>query len=179
MCGASGAVMSTSASAASRSRSHSGPRRKDECFAPRQLEKWSKSRYAESERIRPLGTKAVESSKPMKEGSRAARRPSRAMTSESLRHVLDEVSIGYDWVLIDTPPVGLLSDAKLVAAFADGVVLVVLAGRTPAGMVQGAAETLGRERVLGVVLNRAEPDAVMGGYGYYHNYGHYYGTRQG
>mgnify|MGYP003338456729 CR=1 FL=1 len=46
-------------------------------------------------------------------------------------------------------------------------------------LFQGAAETLGRERVLGVVLNRAEPDAVMGGYGYYHNYGHYYGTRQG
>jgi Mrp family chromosome partitioning ATPase len=39
---------------------------------------------------------------------------------------------------------------------ADVVLLVVEAGRTPARLVQRTAEALGKERVMGVILNRAD-----------------------
>jgi Mrp family chromosome partitioning ATPase len=47
-------------------------------------------------------------------------------------------------------------DANLLAAMADVVLLVVQAGRTPARLVQRTADALGRERVMGVILNRAD-----------------------
>jgi protein-tyrosine kinase len=102
--------------------------------------------------------------------------PIRVLSAANLRTVLAAIGGPFDWVLIDTPPVGLLSDAKLVSDHADGVLLIVGAGRAPRGLIRNAVETLGREKVLGVVLNRADDLAVMGGYYYgYYDYGHYEG----
>ena len=53
------------------------------------------------------------------------------LTSSRMRHLLDEARETFDWVIIDTPPVGLLPDAHLLAAMVDGAVLVVGAGMTP------------------------------------------------
>ena len=102
--------------------------------------------------------------------------PIAALSSPNLHALLERAGARFDWVLIDTPPVGLVPDATLVAAQADAVLLVVLAGVTPAELVQDAVEALGRNRVLGVVLNRADHHAVMGGhyYRYYSDYDRYY-----
>ena len=63
----------------------------------------------------------------------------------------------FDWVILDTPPVVLLPDAHLLASMVDGALLVVRAGSTPHELVRRAVEAIGRSRILGVVLNRAEP----------------------
>jgi Mrp family chromosome partitioning ATPase len=56
-------------------------------------------------------------------------------------------------VLLDTPPIGALADADLLSDVVDGVLLVVGAGRTGYRLAERAAKVLGRDRVLGVVLN--------------------------
>ena len=48
---------------------------------------------------------------------------------------------------------------QAVASAADGVLLVVRAGQTPLGDVQATVKTIGRDRILGVVLNRAKAPA--------------------
>ena len=75
----------------------------------------------------------------------------------------------FDWVIIDTPPVGLMPDANLLAAMVDAAFVVVHAGRTPYPLVKKAVDAIGLERVLGVVLNRAERSAAAAAY----NYGYY------
>jgi receptor protein-tyrosine kinase len=77
-------------------------------------------------------------------------------------------------VIIDTPPIGLLPDANLLGSMADGSVLVVKADSTPYPMVTRAITSLGPDRVLGVVLNRAtvSPHASRYGYSYDYNYGY-------
>jgi capsular exopolysaccharide synthesis family protein len=95
--------------------------------------------------------------------------PMSRLASERMRRVLAEAAAQFDWVIIDTPPVGTVPDANLLATMADVVVLVVQAGRTPVRLVQRTAEAVGRERVIGVVLNRAEDRVVSGessDYGY-------------
>lgn len=106
---------------------------------------------------------------------RATSDPMAGLTSSRMAAILDEATEHFDWVIIDTPPVGLLSDARLLAALADVALLVVGAGTTPAGAIQRAIEAIGRERVLGVVLNRAD-EALAGGDYYYYSY---YGASQG
>jgi Mrp family chromosome partitioning ATPase len=88
--------------------------------------------------------------------------PMSALSSERMRRLVEEARETFDWVLIDTPPIGLLSDASLLSQIADGAILVVKAGATPFDLVQRAIATLGRERLLGVVLNQAERTSSAG-----------------
>jgi capsular exopolysaccharide synthesis family protein len=80
--------------------------------------------------------------------------PMSGLASERMKQILDDASGRFDWVVIDTPPVVLLSDAKLLAEMADAVVLVIRAGITPVALIQKAVESLDRRRIVGVVLNR-------------------------
>jgi protein-tyrosine kinase len=94
--------------------------------------------------------------------------PTGKLTSDQLRQVLEEARARYDWVIFDTPPIGVASDARLLSEIADGVVLVVEAGKTGYPDLLRAVETIGRERVIGVVLNRVRH--ISGGNYYYSNY---------
>jgi capsular exopolysaccharide synthesis family protein len=96
--------------------------------------------------------------------------PMARLTSVRMRQLIEEARAAFDWVIIDTPPVGLLTDASLLAAMADGAILVVEAGSTPYDLVKRAVEMIGTGRVLGVVLNRAEVSPRTYGYGYYGGY---------
>jgi capsular exopolysaccharide synthesis family protein len=99
--------------------------------------------------------------------------PMSGLTSDRMQRLFDEAASRFDWVIVDTPPVGLLSDARLLAAMAHGTLLVVQAGRTPYAMVRRAVEAIGRDRILGVVLNQAEEYAGTPGYSYYNYYDAY------
>lgn len=95
--------------------------------------------------------------------------PVAVLSSARLRQIIEEARDAFDWVLIDTPPVGLLSDANLIADLADGTLLVVKAAATPYDVVQRAVATLGRDRLLGVILNQAADAGPASKYhGYYY-----------
>ena len=99
--------------------------------------------------------------------------PISGLTSERMRRIVAAASREFEWVILDTPPVGLLPDAGLLGGMVDTVVLIVAAGRTQYRMVHRTVETIGRDRIFGVVLNRATIDPLWGGYGsyYYQAYG--------
>lgn len=82
--------------------------------------------------------------------------PMGALTSPRMKQILDEASARFDWVILDSPPMGPMADAHLLAEMADAAVFVVRAGRTQHALVKKAIEALGRERLLGVVLNGVE-----------------------
>lgn len=101
--------------------------------------------------------------------------PLSGLTSERMRRLVQQARTAFDWVLIDTPPVTLLPDANLLAACVDGVLLVVRAGKTPFQLVKRTVETLGHDRILGVVMNAVDfaHDRNAGGYYEYYGYGYY------
>jgi Mrp family chromosome partitioning ATPase len=87
--------------------------------------------------------------------------------------LLEECARRYDFVLIDTPPVGLLADAQLLARLAGAVILVIGAGSTPAPAIARAVAEIGEDCIIGTVLNRVDPGQSLEGY--YADY--YYATR--
>ena len=91
------------------------------------------------------------------------------LTSSSLRTLISDASSQFDWVIIDTPPVGALPDARLISNLADAVLFVIDAQGTPYDLVKRAIAELGPERIVGTVLNRIEPHSlpVNDYYGYY------------
>ena len=102
--------------------------------------------------------------------------PMAGLTSERMRHLLDEARGSFDWIIIDTPPLMLLPDAHLLSSLVDGAVLVVKARSTPHEMVKRTADIIGKNRVVGVVLNQAD-EREHSSYGGY--YGGYYLTAKG
>ena len=103
--------------------------------------------------------------------------PMAGLTSERMRRLIDEARQSFDWVILDTPPIMLLPDAHLLAAMVQGAVMVVRANSTPFELIKRATDALGRQRILGVVLNRAEPGHSADHYQYY-GYGDTGETRQ-
>jgi capsular exopolysaccharide synthesis family protein len=95
--------------------------------------------------------------------------PLAGLTSHRMRSVLEEASSAFDWVLLDSPPVGIMPDANLLAGLTDGVILVIAAGVTPYTAVERAVDAIGRDHVIGSVLNRAE-ERNLPASSYYHEY---------
>jgi Mrp family chromosome partitioning ATPase len=85
----------------------------------------------------------------------------------------------YDWIVIDTPPVGAVSEPLILAPMTDGAVVVAAAEMVPRKAVLHTLERIHETgaRILGVVLNRAQVDKHS--YYYSHYYGHYYGRYYG
>jgi protein-tyrosine kinase len=90
------------------------------------------------------------------------------LSSPQLQRLVEEASTRFDWVIIDTPPVALLTDAKLLTSLVDAVLLVIAAGRTQYDYLARAVQAVGRERILGVVLNRVTEGVIRQGYGSYY-----------
>ena len=81
--------------------------------------------------------------------------PTSLVESPTMRNLLTWWRDQYDHIILDTPPVNVITDAALLGAHADGVVLIARAGVTHAASLGYAMEQLRRVRaqVLGVVLS--------------------------
>jgi len=80
--------------------------------------------------------------------------------------LLDEARRLFDYIIIDAPPLGVFTDANLLINRADAALLVVRASKTRYSVLNRLLEQLPRERMLGVVLNRAESEPDETGYYY-------------
>jgi Mrp family chromosome partitioning ATPase len=78
------------------------------------------------------------------------------LSPDAVRDSLEAVASGYDWIVLDGPPLLESPDAAPLGSVADGVVVVVQAGRTKRPVLTRSVDLLRRAggRVLGVVLNR-------------------------
>jgi polysaccharide biosynthesis transport protein len=100
--------------------------------------------------------------------------PSELLASDRMKHLIQEMRSRYAYVIFDSPPVMAVTDAIVLAANADGVVLTVHGGQTPRELVQRAAERLRQSNipVLGALLNNL--DLQQYGYTYKKSYYDYY-----
>jgi succinoglycan biosynthesis transport protein ExoP len=97
--------------------------------------------------------------------------PSELLASDRMRHLVAEMRAKYAYVIFDSPPVLAVTDAIVLAAAADGVVLTVHGGKTPRDLVQRSAERLRQANipVLGALLNNLD----LHQYGYTYKKGYY------
>ncbi len=104
--------------------------------------------------------------------------PAELLGARRMRELLAVAPERFDIVIVDSPPVLAVSDARTVAPLVDGVLLVVASGASPRAALQRAKEQLAtvRSRVLGAVLNRFDPGAHGYSKRYYDTYDGYYST---
>lgn len=115
--------------------------------------------------------------------------PLELLLSQRFDQVLAELQTLFDIIIIDSPPVGLVSDALVLAPRVTGTILVVKAQSTPAPQVRKTIASLqrGGARILGMVLNALDFSRAntyygehnAGGESYGYGYGSGYGSGSG
>jgi non-specific protein-tyrosine kinase len=98
--------------------------------------------------------------------------PSELLSSPRMRDLVETLRQEADMVILDSPPALVVTDATLLAALADGAILVAEAGRTRSAALRRAVDGLSRatDRLLGVVLNKVGRRGTPTYYHYYHYY---------
>ncbi|HEY3173977.1 MAG TPA: polysaccharide biosynthesis tyrosine autokinase [Thermoanaerobaculia bacterium] len=92
--------------------------------------------------------------------------PSVLLASDSMSHLLTALGSSFDFVVIDSPPVGAVTDAVLLGVHSDGVILCVRAGTTPRELSASARDKLlwSGVRILGAALTMAEDETTRTDY---------------
>jgi len=83
----------------------------------------------------------------------AAINPLELLHLKEVRRLMDRLRSAFRWILLDSPPLLAASDANLLAALADGTLLVTKIGATTVDSMNRATESLGQDRILGIIAN--------------------------
>jgi non-specific protein-tyrosine kinase len=92
-------------------------------------------------------------------------RAAEILGSAEMRRLVDALRTQFDRMIFDTPPASPLADVGALAPLADGVLMVVRAGRTPRPAIDRAIEDVDSARIIGLVLNDVEESDSVYSYG--------------
>jgi protein-tyrosine kinase len=114
-------------------------------------------------RLEPAGLYLLPGGRPRDDVAELLSGPSYARLLTDLRKM-------FDYIIIDAPPMGIFTDASVLMTRADAALLVVRAGKTRYSVVDRLLEQIPRDRLLGIVLNRAEEQPHPSSYYYHRRY---------
>ncbi|MBX4270570.1 CpsD/CapB family tyrosine-protein kinase [Clostridium estertheticum] len=98
--------------------------------------------------------------------------PAELLGSAKMKNFIEELKKTYDYIILDTPPIILVTDAQILAQYTDGCLLVVSSGeaeRDAAIKAKGLLEKVSA-KILGIVLNKVDIKR-KGYYNYQYEYG--------
>ncbi len=97
--------------------------------------------------------------------------PSELISSNSMKEMLHSLLGRYDYILIDSPPLGSVTDPMILSTLVDGVILVAKSGRSKGEVLRRGLQSLSsvRAKVLGVILNDFKKRSKENDYYYAYN----------
>ena len=105
--------------------------------------------------------------------------PSEILSSKKMKDFINELREYYDYIFIDTPPIGVVTDAGIISTYSDGCVFVVGSKQCDIEMAKIAKKRLEDvgAHIIGAVLNKFEAEG--NGYNYYNYYYQHESGRKG
>lgn len=100
--------------------------------------------------------------------------PAELVGSEKMRILMKTLKsqYGHRYIVVDSPPIILTTEPIILSEMVDGIIVVVLARKTPREVVQKAVNSISKEKILGIILNQSEAQPS------YHSTGYYYPGRE-
>ena len=97
--------------------------------------------------------------------------PAEVLSSKKMSEFIESIKDEYDYIFIDSPPVGVVSDASIISAYSDGVIFVVGANEVDSNLAKIAKERLDsvKANIVGVILNKFKTDTNSEYYNYSYN----------
>lgn len=83
--------------------------------------------------------------------------PAEILNSRSIREVLNILSMSYDYVFLDTPPIAMVSDPIIISAYVDAVIMIMAYGYADKEIVRKSVNSLKQvhANIIGTVLNKS------------------------
>lgn len=96
--------------------------------------------------------------------------PAELLGSRRMREFLEDMRHQFDMVILDSPPIGLVTDSAILSTLVDGTILVLESGKTDIDSATRAKELLEKvnANIIGIVLNKISTKGRN-----YYNYGYY------
>lgn len=96
--------------------------------------------------------------------------PNLLLNSECMTNLIAQAKAQYDFVLIDSPPILAVTEAKIIASMSDGVILVIQSGKTKRSAAIKAKDSLhiANANLIGVVLNNHRQQSSTEYHKYYY-----------
>ena len=104
--------------------------------------------------------------------------PSELITTEAFKNMIAELKKEYDYIIFDTPPVSVVTDAQLIAEYADATLYVVMHDKTPKVFLSMIANVYKQKKLpnMSILFNGIKPRGFgLYGYTYGNGYGYGYG----
>ena len=97
--------------------------------------------------------------------------PSELISSDQMRHLIEEVKARYDdrYIIFDSPPPYITAEANALAKQVDAIIIVVRTGKTRKEDLQDLVDTYGKKKILGIVKNFDQPTPFLRNR-YHYNY---------
>ena len=97
--------------------------------------------------------------------------PAEVLSSKKMSEFIESIKDEYDYIFIDSPPVGVVSDASIISAYSDGVIFVVGANEVDSNLAKIAKERLDsvKANIVGVILNKFKTNTNSEYYNYSYN----------
>lgn len=78
------------------------------------------------------------------------------LNSNSIKELIKILSLQYDYIFLDSPPVELVSDPMIIATYVNGVILVIAHGQTEIEIVKKSVDSLKKvnSNIIGTILNK-------------------------
>jgi capsular exopolysaccharide synthesis family protein len=108
--------------------------------------------------------------------------PAELLLQPRLAELFDYLRVHFEYILVDTPPVGLVSDTLMVGKFADSTIFLVRASQTKKIVAEFIEDLYQHKKLpnLSIVLNGVQEKSKNGyGYGYGYGYNSYYHEEEG
>jgi capsular exopolysaccharide synthesis family protein len=96
--------------------------------------------------------------------------PVELITSDKMKGLISDMKEIFDFVILDTPPVGLFTEAQVLSQITDGYLIVISANESDRTMTSKAVKLLqyAEGKIIGALLNKAADLKI------YKKYNHYY-----
>jgi capsular exopolysaccharide synthesis family protein len=103
--------------------------------------------------------------------------PSELLMDSRMKSFIQQARDSYDYVVIDTPPLAIVTDAFIISNYADHILFVVRQDYTPKNLLRTAEEyyASGKLKNISIILNDIHKSGPGYGYGYPYGYGYGYG----
>lgn len=103
--------------------------------------------------------------------------PSEILASRRMAEIMEALKQQYDYILLDTPPLGLVTDAAVLSPNVDGYIILVSLGTVQRDGLLNMLDVFEKinAHVIGIVANKVPVPKRFSKYGYYSAYGYYYG----
>ncbi|MDD4150820.1 MAG: polysaccharide biosynthesis tyrosine autokinase [Bacteroidales bacterium] len=103
--------------------------------------------------------------------------PAEIILGNKLNELIEDIKQDYDLIIIDTPPIGIVTDALTTYKIAHNPIYVMRAGISPKSFIENVSSFVNGSKLnnMTIILNGIERSSGRFGYGYKSGYGHQYG----